>query len=92
MQTLNFNWFNYDYAKKTSILKLMSKEIIFGTDGKDKPLIIWELPWNALHAVGTGSNMEGWHAQRFHIGTFLVVPGEKNRLIQLKIILEGVSA
>ena len=63
-QTLNFNWFSYDFAKKTAILKLMSKEIIFGKEGKDKPLIIWELPWNALFAVGTGSNMEGWHARR----------------------------
>ena len=41
----------------------MSKEIVFGKEGKDKPLIIWELPWNALFAIGTGSNMEGWHAR-----------------------------
>jgi hypothetical protein len=87
MGTHNSNWFSYDFAKKTSILKLMSKEIIFGKDGKDKPLIIWELPWNTLYALDTGSNMKAWHAQRFHIGTFLTVPWEKAKLQELRLFL-----
>jgi len=47
----------------------MSKEIIFRKDGKNKPLIIWKLPWNALYALGIGSNMDAWHARRDLLGT-----------------------
>jgi len=32
-----------------------------------------------------------WHAQRFHIGTFLAKPGANDKLSQLKIILDCVS-
>jgi hypothetical protein len=32
-------------------------------------------------------NLEWWHAQRFHIGTFLTVPGERAKLEELKLAL-----
>ena len=88
MQTLNFNWLSYDFAKKTSILNLMSKGIVFGKESKDNPLIIWELPWNVLYALSTGSNMEGWHAQRFDIGTFLCHKNAISGLNRLRMMLK----
>ena len=63
METMQNQWFTYDYAKKASILRILAKELIFGKDGKNKPLIIWELPWKALYAIGSGSNMQGWYAR-----------------------------
>ncbi len=64
METMQNQWVTLYFAKKASILGILAKEIVFGKDGKNKPLIIWELPWNAFYDLDSSSNMQGWHARR----------------------------
>ncbi len=90
METMQNQWFTLNFAKKVSILGILAREIVLGKNGKDKPLIMWDLPWKAIYAIGSGSNMQGWYTLFAHIRTFLATPGEKNKLRQLKIILDGI--
>ena len=60
MQTLQYQWASLDLSKKAEALGILTQKITLGKNGKDKPLIIWELPWNALFKIGKGSKLDGW--------------------------------
>ena len=87
METIQNQWFTYDYAKKASILGILAKKIIFGRDGKNKPLIIWELPWNALYELGSGSNMQGWYTTETKFRTFLLGVIPAGMVIELRALV-----
>lgn len=66
---------------------ILSKEIILGKDGKDNPLIMWELPWEALFKIGSGSNVQEWHPWLDEFRTFLSSVDIELKLRRLQVIL-----
>jgi hypothetical protein len=64
MENLQNKWFSFDFAKKSAILAVLAEQVILNKKQKNKPLIMWELPWKAIHAVASGSNMQGWYARQ----------------------------
>ena len=64
MERMQNQWITLDFSKKAEILGILTKEISLGKDGKDKPLITWELPWAALYEIGRSSKLGEWHARR----------------------------
>lgn len=56
-------WFSLDFDKKVSILDVLAEQITLEEGGSGKPIIMWDLPWNAIHKISSGSDMQGWYAQ-----------------------------
>ncbi len=64
IENLGFQWFTLKNEQKAEVLKIMTEKIVLGKNGKDKPLIIWDLPWSLLFEMGTGSTVSSWYARQ----------------------------
>ncbi len=63
METMQYQWFTLDYAKKVSILDVLAKKVTLEESGTGKPLIEWDLPWKTIHQISSSSNMSMWYAR-----------------------------
>ena len=57
LDRLQTRWLEFSLAEKCEVLRLMVKKIILGKDGKNKPEIHWNKPWDVLMSM-TISNTE----------------------------------
>ena len=55
---LESRWLEYPLADKCEVLRIMIKKIILGKDGKNKPDIQWEKPWDILMSMVSGDGSE----------------------------------
>ena len=55
---LESRWPEYPVADKCEVLRIMIKKIILGKDGKNKPDIKWEKPWDILMSMVSGDGSE----------------------------------
>jgi len=59
---LGNKWNALSDEQKVEVLHLMTKKIVLGKDGKNRPEITWEKPWDIFIK---GSSIEKkWHARR----------------------------
>jgi predicted RNase H-like nuclease (RuvC/YqgF family) len=63
MEAMQNQWFTLDYAQKVSTLDVLAEKVTLEEGGTSKPLIIWDLPWKAIHQIGSSSNISMWYAR-----------------------------
>ena len=62
IKTLSEKWATLSIEEKAEVLHIMTKRIVLGKNGKDKPEIVWNKPWDALIKIYPTENI--WHARR----------------------------
>jgi hypothetical protein len=55
--------------------------------GQGLPLIIWELPWKAIHKIGSGSNISIWYTTETKFRTFLLSVIQAGKVNELRTLV-----
>ena len=87
VETMQNQWVTLDYAKKVSILDILAEKVTLEEGGTGVPLIKWEQPWNAIHKIGSDSNMSMWHPWLDEFRTFLSAEDMQLKIKRLQVLL-----
>ena len=53
LKMLPDKWSEYTIKEKAELLQIMTKKIVLGENGKNKPVITWEKPWDMIIKLNT---------------------------------------